>query len=58
MPKIHRIRIVGLKYDGMQKQYKDTTFHFHNEKTVHKWSDCDDEWGRKRGIPANDFPNP
>ncbi|MBO0961886.1 hypothetical protein J1P26_19460 [Neobacillus sp. MM2021_6] len=33
MPKIHRIRIVGLKYDGMQKQYKDTTFNFHNEKT-------------------------
>lgn len=33
MPKIHRIRIVGLKYDGMQKQYKDTTFHFHNEET-------------------------
>jgi hypothetical protein len=33
MPKIHRIRIVGLKYDGMQKQYKDTTFHFHNEMT-------------------------
>ncbi|WP_338472440.1 hypothetical protein R4Z10_06765 [Niallia sp. XMNu-256] len=33
MPKIHRIRIVGLKYDGMQKQYKDTTFNFHNEET-------------------------
>ncbi len=33
MPKIHRIRIVGLKYDGMQKQYKDTTFNFHNDKT-------------------------
>ncbi len=33
MPKIHRIRIVGLKYDGMQKQYKDNTFNFHNEKT-------------------------
>ncbi|WP_139891911.1 hypothetical protein [Bacillus sp. D386] len=33
MPKIHRIRIVGLKYDGMQKQYKDTTFDFHNEQT-------------------------
>ena len=33
MPKIHRIRIVGLKYDGMQKQYKDTTFDFHNERT-------------------------
>ncbi|MFC4798357.1 hypothetical protein ACFPA1_03130 [Neobacillus sp. GCM10023253] len=33
MPKIHRIRIVGLKYDGMQKQYKDTTFHFHNGET-------------------------
>ncbi|WP_068672116.1 hypothetical protein [Oceanobacillus sp. Castelsardo] len=33
MPKIHKIRIVGLKYDGMQKQYKDTTFHFHNEET-------------------------
>ncbi|WP_077211632.1 hypothetical protein [Bacillus dakarensis] len=33
MPKIHRIRIVGLKYDGMQKQYKDTTFSFHNEET-------------------------
>lgn len=33
MPKIHRIRIVGLKYDGMQKQYKDTTFNFHNEDT-------------------------
>ena len=34
MPKIYRIRIVGLKYDGMQKQYRDTTFHFHNEKTA------------------------
>ncbi|WP_026906769.1 hypothetical protein [Paucisalibacillus globulus] len=33
MPKIHKIRIVGLKYDGMQKQYKDTTFNFHNEET-------------------------
>jgi len=33
MPKINRIRIVGLKYDGMQKQYKDTTFNFHNENT-------------------------
>ncbi|WP_042347806.1 hypothetical protein [Bacillus massiliigorillae] len=33
MPKIHRIRIVGLKYDGMQKQYQDTTFDFHNEIT-------------------------
>ncbi|MFD1851672.1 hypothetical protein [Oceanobacillus bengalensis] len=33
MPKIHKIRIVGLRYDGMQKQYKDTTFNFHNEKT-------------------------
>ncbi|WP_223596459.1 hypothetical protein [Neobacillus bataviensis] len=33
MPKIHRIRIVGLKYDGMQKQYKDTTFNFHNDVT-------------------------
>jgi hypothetical protein len=33
MPKINRIRIVGLKYDGMQKQYKDTTFNFHNEET-------------------------
>ena len=33
MPKIYRIRIVGLKYDGMQKQYRDTTFHFHNEET-------------------------
>ncbi|MBP2240938.1 uncharacterized protein YkuJ [Cytobacillus eiseniae] len=33
MPKINQIRIVGLKYDGMQKQYKDTTFHFHNEST-------------------------
>ncbi|WP_342430699.1 hypothetical protein [Neobacillus sp. FSL H8-0543] len=33
MPKIYRIRIVGLKYDGMQKQYKDTTFNFHNEET-------------------------
>jgi len=33
MPKIHRIRIVGLKYDGMQKQYKDTTFNLHNERT-------------------------
>ncbi|WP_370222736.1 hypothetical protein [Cytobacillus sp.] len=33
MPKIHRIRIAGLKYDGMQKQYKDTTFNFHNEET-------------------------
>ncbi|MDQ0268590.1 hypothetical protein [Cytobacillus purgationiresistens] len=33
MPKIHRIRIVGLKYDGMQKQYEDTTFNFHNEET-------------------------
>ena len=33
MPKIHRIRIVGLKYDGMQKQYQDTTFDFHNEQT-------------------------
>ena len=33
MPKIHRIRIVGLKYDGMQKQYKDTTFNFHNGET-------------------------
>lgn len=33
MPKIHRIRIVGLKYDGMQKQYKDTTFNFHNNQT-------------------------
>lgn len=32
MPKIHRIRIVGLKYDGMQKQYKDITFNFHNEE--------------------------
>ena len=33
MPKIHKIRIVGLRYDGMQKQYKDTTFNFHNEET-------------------------
>ncbi|KKK37499.1 hypothetical protein WQ57_13745 [Mesobacillus campisalis] len=33
MPKIHRIRIVGLKYDGMQKQYRDTTFNFHNDQT-------------------------
>ncbi|MFP7296288.1 hypothetical protein [Neobacillus niacini] len=33
MPKIHRIRIVNLKYDGMQKQYKDTTFNFHNNET-------------------------
>lgn len=33
MPKIHRIRIVGLKYDGMQKQYQDTTFDFHNDVT-------------------------
>ena len=33
MPKIHRIRIVGLRYDGMQKQYEDTTFDFHNEET-------------------------
>lgn len=33
MPKIHRIRIVGLKYDGMQKQYRDTIFDFHNEQT-------------------------
>ncbi|MBM7651415.1 hypothetical protein [Neobacillus cucumis] len=33
MPKIHRIRIVGLKYDGMQKQYKDTIFNFHNDET-------------------------
>ncbi|MEH7379072.1 hypothetical protein V7138_01120 [Bacillus sp. JJ1533] len=33
MPKIYSIRISGLKYDGMQKQYKDTTFHFHNEET-------------------------
>lgn len=33
MPKIHRIRIVGLKYDGMQKQYRDTTFNFHNGET-------------------------
>ncbi|WP_102349244.1 hypothetical protein [Bacillus sp. Marseille-P3661] len=33
MPKINRIRIVGLKYDGMQKQYKDTTFSFHNDET-------------------------
>jgi hypothetical protein len=33
MPKIHRIRIVGLKYDGMQKQYRDTIFNFHNEQT-------------------------
>ncbi|MGG1674164.1 hypothetical protein ACIFOT_00270 [Neobacillus sp. NRS-1170] len=33
MPKIHRIRIVGLKYDGMQKSYKDTTFNFHNDET-------------------------
>lgn len=33
MPKIHRIRIVGLKYDGMQKQYKNTTFNFHNDET-------------------------
>jgi len=33
MPKIHRIRIVGLKYDGMQKQYKDITFDFDNEET-------------------------
>jgi len=33
MPKIHRIRIVGLKYDGMQKQYQDTTFDFHNDNT-------------------------
>jgi hypothetical protein len=33
MPKIHRIRIVNLKYDGMQKQYKDTTFNFHNDET-------------------------
>ncbi|MCS0652465.1 hypothetical protein [Cytobacillus firmus] len=33
MPKIHRIRIAGLKYDGMQKQYRDTTFNFHNEET-------------------------
>ena len=33
MPKIHRIRIVGLKYDGMQKQYQDTTFDFHNDIT-------------------------
>jgi hypothetical protein len=33
MPKINRIRIVNLKYDGMQKQYKDTTFNFHNDDT-------------------------
>ncbi|MGM0877375.1 MAG: hypothetical protein ACQEWV_22235 [Bacillota bacterium] len=33
MPKIHRIRIVGLKYDGMQKQYKNITFNFHNDET-------------------------
>lgn len=33
MPKIQRIRIAGLKYDGMQKQYKDTIFEFHNEET-------------------------
>ncbi len=33
MPKIFSIRIVGLKYDGMQKQYKDTTFNFHNDET-------------------------
>lgn len=33
MPKIHRIRIAGLKYDGMQKQYKDTIFNFHNGET-------------------------
>ncbi|MEW9050077.1 MAG: hypothetical protein AB2392_02900 [Neobacillus sp.] len=33
MPKINRIRIVNHKYDGMQKQYKDTTFNFHNDDT-------------------------
>ncbi|MEH7387384.1 hypothetical protein V7147_18495 [Bacillus sp. JJ1521] len=33
MPKIFSIRIAGLKYDGMQKQYKDTTFNFHNDET-------------------------
>ncbi|WP_449539115.1 hypothetical protein [Ferdinandcohnia sp. Marseille-Q9671] len=33
MPKIFSIRIVGLKYDGMQKQYKDTTFNFNNDET-------------------------
>ncbi|MEH7224684.1 hypothetical protein V7112_12820 [Bacillus sp. JJ1566] len=33
MPKIFSIRIAGLKYDGMQKQYKDTIFNFHNDET-------------------------
>ncbi|WP_050614596.1 hypothetical protein [Bacillus testis] len=32
MPKIHRIRIAGLKYDGMQKQYANTIFDFHNDE--------------------------
>ena len=36
---------------------KDTTFNFHNERDINKWSHCDDEWGRERGIPANDLPN-
>ncbi|MFS0782493.1 hypothetical protein [Bacillus sp. 1P06AnD] len=32
MPKIYRIRIAGLKYDGMQKQYGNTIFDFNNDE--------------------------
>jgi uncharacterized protein YktB (UPF0637 family) len=32
MPKINKLRIVGLKYNGQAKQYNDLTFDFHNEK--------------------------
>lgn len=32
MPKMNRMRITGLKYDGMKKQYNDVTLNFHNQK--------------------------
>jgi hypothetical protein len=31
MPKINRVRIGGLKYNGMQKRYHDLTFDLHND---------------------------
>ncbi|MBB3113411.1 hypothetical protein FHS18_005523 [Paenibacillus phyllosphaerae] len=32
MPRINRLRIAGLKYDGMRKQYDDEIFDFHNDQ--------------------------
>src|SRR5690625_1934548 len=32
MPKIHSIRIAGLKYNQMKKQYHDTALEFHDEQ--------------------------